>query len=618
MEKDWVGSTEQSAIEDHGIIGNMRSAALVALDGTIDFFCFPRFDSPSVCAALLHGEAGGFFSITPELENVRHKQVYLPDTNILLTRYLSEDAILEVTDCMPVEDGREESAYANQILRRIRVYKGEIKIRVRCAPRFDYARRTHRAISQGSGICFHVEGEECPGMALHATVPLHADGSDAVAEFTLKQGESAAFAFGAVAKDETAAANLLDAERVEEALQDSTEYWRKWIGHSTYKGRWREQVQRSALVLKLLSSQKEGALLAAATFGLPEEAGGSRNWDYRYTWSRDASFSLYALVRLGLSSEVRNFGRWLRNRVVTGFEGDGDGPLRVLYRIDGETELSEETLDHFVGYGGARPVRIGNGAQDQLQLDVYGEVMDAIYLANKYGPGMSKDGWRNVIRMMEWLRDNWERPDEGIWEVRSGRKHLLHSRLMCWVAFDRAIRLADKRSFDAPLHEWYETRRKIDEDIWQNFWSEEHQSFVYAKGEDAVDAALLLMPMLRYISPTDPRWLGTMDRIEKDLTLDNLVFRYRGDDGLAGADGGFTPCSFWFVECLARAGQVEKAYLFLEKMLGHANHLGLYSEELCSNGDLLGNFPQALTHLALISAATYLDRALDGTKEAWA
>jgi GH15 family glucan-1,4-alpha-glucosidase len=607
-------------IEDHGVIGNMRSTAMIAVDGTIDFFCVPDFDSPTIFAALLDAEKGGYFSIRPSIEGLRQKQMYLPDTNILLTRFLSEDSVAEVTDFMPVQESEGASAYAHQILRMVRVIKGEVTFELRCAPRFDYARGTHRACKEQDAVCFHSESTDCPSMALHATVPLSIDGADAVATFTLRSNECASFAFGSVKKEEKAPRELLDPERIDALFQASAQYWREWIGRSVYKGRWREIVNRSALVLKLLSSQKHGALLAAATFGLPEQLGGSRNWDYRYTWLRDASFTLYALVRLGFVGEVQAYTQFLKNRLMEGLNSEGqDGPLRIMYRADGGDHLAEVALDHLSGYKDSRPVRVGNSAVDQLQLDIYGEVLDAVYLSNKYSNGIPKDGWRKLLQVMDWLADNWERPDEGIWEVRGGRKHLLHSRLMCWVAFDRVIRLADKRSFDAPLEKWRDNRRRINDDILDNFWSDELQSFVQAKGETQVDASMLLMPMMRYISPVDPRWLSTLKRIEDCLTEDSLVFRYPvGTDGLDGSEGSFSACSFWLIECLARAGQLDKARLLFDKMLGYANHLGLYSEQLGSSGEHLGNFPQALTHLALISAASMLDRKLDGTKETWA
>ncbi|HXP10095.1 MAG TPA: glycoside hydrolase family 15 protein, partial [Acidobacteriaceae bacterium] len=485
---------------------------------------------------------------------------------------------------------------------------------------FDYARSTHQSELRQGAVCFHPTNTGLSSMTLSSTVPLRVDGLDAVAEFTLKKGEQASFAFGCLQNQELETAELLAPERVQQCFDETIRFWREWISKSAYKGRWREIVNRSALVLKLLFSQQHGATIAAVTFGLPEAVGGNRNWDYRYTWLRDSSFSLYALVRLGFSQEVRAYTNWLRARVLDGLSKDSeDGPLRPLYRADGGDGLDEIELTHLSGYKNSGPVRIGNGASNQLQLDIYGEVMDAIYLANKYSDAISKDGWRRVCGLLSWLSKNWNRPDEGIWEVRGERQHRLHSRLMSWVAFDRAIRLSHKRSLESPLTEWYETRRLINDEILNDFWHEELQSFVQAKGSEETDAALLLMPMLRFISPTDPRWLSTLARIESCLSEDGLVFRYpQGSDALDGEEGNFTACSFWFVECLARSHQVEKAQLLFEKVLGYANHLGLYSEQLGSGGEHRGNMPQALTHLALISAASSLDRALDGIKDTWA
>ncbi|HMF78307.1 MAG TPA: glycoside hydrolase family 15 protein [Bryobacteraceae bacterium] len=607
-------------IENYGIIGNMRSAALVGVDGAIDFYCFPSFDSPSVFGALLDAEKGGTFRIDPNMDEMRTKQLYLPDTNILVTRFLSEEGVAELTDFMPVESGNENGAYANQIIRNVRVIKGQVTFRLCCAPRFDYARSTHSACFEKNAICFHPEKQGMLSMALHGTVPLKIEGRDAIAEFTLSRGETASFAFGNVTKPGKEPKELLDHQMIEERFRQTSQYWRDWISQSRYTGRWREIVDRSALALKLLCSQEYGSLIAAPTFGLPEQRGGSRNWDYRFTWLRDSSFSLYAFMRLGFTGEARDFTKWLRNRLTDGLmHSKDDGPLQVMYRVDGSSDLEEQVLDHLAGYKGSRPVRIGNGAISQLQLDIYGELMDAIYLANKYVSGISHDGWKRMCRVLEWLQGNWQRPDEGIWEVRSGRRHFLHSRLMCWVAFDRAIRLAQKRSLVAPLGSWLKTRDAIHEDIFDNFWSEKLNCFVHEQGAETLDASMLLMPLMRFISPNDPRWMSTLAAIEENLTEDSLVYRYRGvADGLAGSDGSFTACSFWLVECLARSGQIEKARLLFEKMLGYANHLGLYSEELGSSGEHLGNFPQALTHLALISAATFLDRRLSGNRnETW-
>jgi GH15 family glucan-1,4-alpha-glucosidase len=397
-------------------------------------------------------------------------------------------------------------------------------------------------------------------------------------------------------------------------FQETSRFWKTWIAKSKYKGRWREVVHRSALMLKLLSSSKHGSLIAAPTFSLPESLGGVRNWDYRFTWLRDATFTLYALIRLGFVEEADAFIGWLLGRLCDDAER---GPLQVMYGIDGRHKLEESTLDHLSGYENSRPVRIGNAAYEQLQLDIYGEMMDSIYLSNKYGNPVSYAEWQDIQRILEWLGKNWQRPDAGIWEVRGKPREFLHSRVMCWVAFDRALRLAEKRSLSGPLDLWRRMRDEIRNDIFTNFWSERLQSFVQAKGTEDVDASTMLMPMMRFISPVDPMWLSTMRVLENRLIEDTLVHRYEVEsthvDGLPGGEGSFTACSFWYVECLARAGELEKAQLLFEKLLGYANHLGLYSEELGANGQHLGNFPQALTHLALISAATYLDRALSGS-----
>ena len=458
---------------------------------------------------------------------------------------------------------------------------------------------------------------DCRSVGLHATFPLRIDGPDVTASFTLAAGESAMVAFGDVADEAMTLSARLDAKYIEERFHETSRYWRDWIGRSNYTGRWREMVDRSALVLKLLTSAKHGSVIAAPTFGLPERIGGERNWDYRYTWLRDSAFSMYALMRLGFIEEARAFSGWLWRCMQGSSES---GPLQVMYRADGRSELDETVLESLSGYKGSRPVRIGNAAHSQLQLDIYGALADAIYLSNKYDDGIGYDSWHSVQRTLEWLARNWQRPDEGIWEVRGGRRDFLHSRLMCWVAFDRMIRLSEKRSLAAPTDRWREVRDTIYEDIFTTFWSNDRWSFIQRKGETTLDASVLLMPLLRFISPVDPRWLSTLKTIEQNLTEDALVYRYDAArapiDGLRGMEGSFTACSFWFIECLARSHQTERAQLLFEKMLGYANHLGLYAEQLGSSGEHLGNFPQAFTHLALISAATFLDRALSGMKGA--
>jgi GH15 family glucan-1,4-alpha-glucosidase len=482
---------------------------------------------------------------------------------------------------------------------------------MQCQPRFDYARCEHALNVDVEERCavFSPESGDCPPMALYSTVALRQQSAEVTSEFTLRAGESATFVFGGVRPP----GEQPEMEFVEQRFHETARFWRSWIAKSKYKGRWREMVNRSALMLKLLISREHGSLIAAPTFSLPEEIGGVRNWDYRFTWLRDAAFTLYALIRLGFVEETEGFIDWLKGRLSDDAER---GPLQVMYGIDGRLKLDELTLDHLQGYEQSRPVRIGNAAYQQLQLDIYGEMMDSIYLANKYGDPISYAGWQEVQRTLEWLGKNWQRPDEGIWEVRGGAREFLHSRLMCWVAFDRALRLAQKRSLSGPLDAWQHTRDAIRQDIFANFWDDELQTFVQSKGTKDLDASVLLMPLMRFISPVDPMWRSTMKAIESRLVEDTLVRRYEaertGVDGLPGGEGSFTACSFWYIECLARAGELEKAQLLFEKLLGYANHLGLYSEQIGPSGQHLGNFPQAFTHLALISTATYLDRVLSG------
>jgi GH15 family glucan-1,4-alpha-glucosidase len=597
-------------IENYGVIGNMQSIGLVGMNGSIDFLSYPNFDSPTIFAALLDDQKGGRFEIRPQLSNARVRQMYLPDTNILVTRFLAEEGVSELTDYMPIDyDGGEP----NEIVRKVAVIRGDVRFQMFCQPRFSYATCGHQLELSEACATFYPFSSDCPPMSLHSTVALGQRTDDVTADFSLKAGQTATFLFGAV----RAGGQQPEMELLDQRFRNTAQFWKGWISKSRYKGRWREMVHRSALALKLLISRKHGSLIAAPTFSLPESIGGVRNWDYRFTWLRDATFTLYALIRLGFVDETEAFIEWINGRL-----GDDAqrGPLQVMYGVDGRRDLEEISLDHLSGYENSRPVRIGNAAYQQLQLDIYGEMMDSIYLANKYGKPVSHRGWLDIQRLLEWLRNNWRRPDEGIWEVRGGPREFLHSRVMCWVAYDRALRLAFKRSLSGPLDVWQHTRDEIRNDIFTNFWSDELQSFVQSKGAKDLDAATLLMPMMRFISPVDPMWLSTMKAIEEHLVEDTLVRRYEVEhtqvDGLPGREGSFTPCSFWYVECLARAGELEKAQLLFEKLLGYANHLGLYSEELGANGRHLGNFPQAFTHLALISAASYLDRALSGTSDA--
>ncbi len=592
-------------IENYGVIGDLHTVALVGMDGSIDFMCAPRFDSASVFAAVLDDERGGRFQLAPLLGDARQKQLYLPDTCVLLTRFLSDDGVAEVSDFMPIEDGR----HAHDVVRRAKTVRGEVRFRMVCQPRFDYARATHTAERTGDGVRFIAASGSPSAFLLRSSVPVRIVDGTAVADFTLRADESASFVFEQVEPGGESPSGATD--YVARTFKDTVNFWRGWVGRSTYRGRWREMVNRSALTLKLLTSRPFGSIVAAPTFGLPERVGGERNWDYRYTWIRDASFTLYGLIRLGFTGEAAAFMHWVEDRCA---ELEPDGALQIMYGIDGRKILSEESLPHLQGYQGSKPIRIGNQAHAHLQLDIYGELMDSIYLYDKYGEPISHDLWTDVVRFIDWVGRHWREPDESIWEVRGGRQEFLYSRVLCWAAIDRAIRLARKRSFPAPLARWHEERDTIYQDVFTHFWDEGRKAFVQAKGSTALDASSLLLPLVKFIAPTDPRWVSTLRAIEGELVSDSLVSRYRiGDrfsDGLTGDEGTFSMCSFWYVECLSRLGDLQQARFVFEKMLGYANHLGLYSEELGRRGQHLGNFPQAFTHLALISAAYDLDRRL--------
>ena len=598
-------------IDAHGLIGNMRTTALVSTEGVIDFMCFPRIDSPTVFGSLLDAKRGGAFSIAPAFDVARTKQMYLPETNVLLTRFMSGQAVCEIVDFMPVSsDDDEVNARSNCVVRVVRAIYGDMSVRMRCAPRFDYARGSHETMQVDENTIRFASAGHADALTLDATVPLTVDNKDAVASFDLREDETACFIFGRESEPVRK-----DLQR-KAALSDTIDFWRTWSGQSTYRGRYREVVMRSALLLKLLSSRETGAIVAAPTFGLPETPDGGRRWDYRYAWIRDAAFSVYALLRLGYTGEARDFKNWIAERNK---RCDSDGSFNVMYTVDGEEPPKEEAVDELYG-SGTEPPLIGNGARDQTQLDVYGALLDAIYLYNKYGEAISHDGWRHVTRTVNYVVNNWQKADQGIWEFRNGGRPLLHSRLMCWVALDRAIRLAQKRSLPAPFPEWNAVRDAIHEDIYAHFWNDEIQSFVQTPDSKTLDASALMMPLVRFIGPKDPRWLTTLDAIGHELGADPLIFRYtRGDslDGLPGEEGGFSACSFWYAEALARAGRVDEGRLVFEKMLAYANHVGLYSEEVAISGEALGNFPQALTHLALISTAFQLDRSLDGVHPQW-
>ncbi len=584
-------------IAQYGVIGDLHSAALIGSNGSIDWLCYPHFDSPSIFGALLDDDKGGRFQIHPVNDGVQTKQLYLPDTNILITRFLKADGIAEVTDFMPIENDHDE-AWQHRLVRQVRAIQGTWHFTMQCQPAFDYARAEHTTDQQEDGIAFHSKDLS---LGLVSQTPIKVRDNIAISEWTLETGQGTTFLLYRMKDDEVCNAALNNGE-TDALFQKTATFWRQWVGQCTYHGRWREMVQRSALALKLLTFAPTGAIVAAPTMGLPEQVGGKLNWDYRYTWIRDASFTCYALLHLGFDTEARRFISWLEDRTRNLDERIG---LQVMYTIDGRPAPEEQILKHLSGYRDSGPVLLGNNARNQLQLDIYGELLDAVYLANKYDEPISYDLWASMRRLLNWLCKNWQQPDEGVWEIRQKRQEYVHSRMMVWVALDRGLRVARQRGLPADTPLWEETRNKVYEEVIAKGWSSKRNAFVQSYSSNELDAANLLMPLVKFVGPNDPRMLSTLDQTLNELTYDSLVYRYKPN-----GEGSFSACSFWLVECLTRANRLEEARLKLEKMFSYANHLGLYAEEIGLSGEMLGNYPQALTHLGLISATTNLAKQL--------
>jgi GH15 family glucan-1,4-alpha-glucosidase len=595
-----VPPTGYLPIEEHGIVGDLRTVALVGTDGTVDWYCPSRFDAPSLFGALLDARKGGYFSLRSRSSG-RPKQLYLPDTNILLTRFQGAEAVGEVIDFMVPETSGTGRA-RDLLVRQARAVRGRVTFELACHPAFDYGRAAHTVrLVPGVGAVFESSAGRC---VLRCDVALKIEESGVAATFTLEEGQGVDIELewnGEVRP-------LADGE-TEELFTRTSDFWQGWVSQSRYRGRWREMVQRSALVLKLLVYHPTGALVAAPTTSLPEQLGGGRNWDYRYSWLRDAAFTVYALMTLGFLEEAASFMEWVQRRCES---ATAERDVMIMYSIDGKEDIEETILDHLDGYQGSRPVRIGNSAVGQRQLDVYGELMDSVYLYNREAP-ISYDLWTGLCKRLDWLAKHWQEPDEGIWEIRGPRQRFTYSALMTWVAYDRAGRLARDRGLPAPVERWRKLAASAHRFVQESCWDPELQSYVMYPGSKLLDASVLVMPLVRFAGPTDPRFLSTLDRITAELTSDSLVSRYAstGHDGIADGEGTFSLCSFWYVEALTRAGRVREARMIFEKMLTYANHVGLYAEEVGASGEALGNFPQAFTHLALISAAVNLDRALD-------
>jgi GH15 family glucan-1,4-alpha-glucosidase len=636
-----MNPTEYPPISEHGLIGDLRTAALVTTDGEIDWFCSPRFDSPSLFASLLDRRRGGYCRVAPAAEGTSagyvSRQLYFPDSAILITRFMSHEGVGELVDFMPIADPARR-AESHRLVRLLRVVRGQMRFTFECVPRFDYGRSRHELELTGAGAVFRSGGGSGgsggealtlnPGRTLgwEAAERLpHPDGDGVRAAATLREGQIGAIMLTAGPPERP---RQITREEILTLFDETAGFWRRWLDASTYHGRWSEQVRRSAMTLKLMTYAPTGALVAAPTAGLPEQIGGERNWDYRFTWVRDASFSVYALLGLGYVDEARAFVTWLSDRVqehrVQEHRADehraheradtAPGPLKIMYRVDGSSDLAEETIDHWEGYRGSRPVRIGNGAADQLQLDIYGEALDSIHFADLRGVELSHHAWTRLVDMLDWLCDHWDSPDEGIWETRGGQEDFVYGRVNSWTAFDRAISLSARRSRPGHPDRWRTERDRVYQQIMDRGWNPKRKAFVQHYATDVLDAALLRIVQVGLVAPDDPMWLSTLHAMDTELVSDSLVYRYNPEaspDGLRGSEGTFSLCTFWYVDALARSGRLEEARLVFEKMHTYANHLGLYSEEIGLTGEQLGNFPQAFTHLALINAAIDLDRRLD-------
>ncbi|MEU3610272.1 glycoside hydrolase family 15 protein [Streptomyces sp. NPDC035033] len=600
-------------IAAHGLVGDLQTAALISDEGVVDWFAAPRFDSPGIFSALLDHDRGGWFRLSVDGPDVTVKQLYYPDTALLVTRFLSPDGVGELMDWMPPDrSGRPSARHA--LMRVVRCTRGSVTFTLECRPRFGFGRTPHELRLDGRTASFRAPGASA---FLQSNVPLERDGPfDVRGRLELSEGELAGASFTVDAPD-AAAPPLPDVRRVEEELWDAVDFWQRWVRTARYRGRWPDMVHRSAITLKLLTYLPSGAPIAAPTLGLPERVGGERNWDYRYTWVRDGSLAVRALLDLGFVEEAAAFTDWLTARVTERSAGPAGGPrqpLQIMYRVDGDPWLPEELLTEFEGYRGSAPVRVGNAAADQLQLDVYGEALYALAQGRGLDTRPTYEGWRAVSGMLDWLAESWDQPDEGIWETRGGRKDFTFSRVMSWVAFDRGLRLAEEFGRPAALDAWRAARDEIFAQVMRRGWSGRRNALAQYFGGDVLDASLLLIPRTGLLGPTDPMWLSTLDAIERDLVVDSLVHRYdpgAAPDGLRGSEGTFSLCTFLYVDALARAGRVRPARFAFEKMLTYANHVGLFAEEIGPSGEQLGNFPQAFTHLSLIMAATTLDEALD-------
>ena len=592
-------------IDRYGLIGDMNSVALVSTDGSIDWACFPRFDSPSVFGAILDWRRGGRFQIAPSTPGVSARQQYLPNTNILDTSFQTETGDFSVTDFMPMADGEAATDCPHEIHRIVRCTRGSVRLRCDFQPRLDYGRATTRLQRIREGV--QATGNR-QVLSLCSRVPLEISGSDASAEFTLHEGGQATFvlAYG------HGRPRKLGSYRTLQRFDETKRYWEQMASAMAYDGLWREQVLRSFLLLHLLVYRPTGAVVAAPTTSLPERVGGERNWDYRFSWLRDSSFTMEALYRTGHVEEAARYLRWLIHQCkVT------NGRTRMVYGVSPNSSLKETTLDHLEGYGGSGPVRVGNGASRHLQLDVFGEVILGVFRLHQIGGGITDEAWSLVSHFAEVVCERWRRRDRSVWEVRGGQQHFVYSKVMCWTALDRAARLARALGHSGAVLRWQQTADTIKAEVLELGWSERKQAFVQRYGSDTLDASNLVIPFVGFLPAEDPRVAATLRAVSRELADGPLVRRYlpeETDDGLdSQGEGAFTFLSFWLIGNLIYLGDVDKANDYFEQMMGYSNHLGLFAEMIDpATGTLLGNFPQAYSHIGLMHTAGNLSRALTG------
>ena len=597
-------ATDYTRLEEYGLIGNLATCALVGRDGSIDWCCLPHLESPSVFAAILDSEQGGHFYIRPQGHD-GGKQTYVGNTNVLQTTFQTAMGSVSITDFMPVKDHTDP--LHQTLLRKVSCSGGSVELDIEFKPRFDYARFVPPLESAGEGTVAQWEDHL---LFLQSHVPLDLDGAVARGTFTVKEGEPQWFVL------RYGDSSLVAPAECERLLEATTEFWSDWahqcdVGRCVVRGPWHDYVVRSGLVLKLLTHPETGAIAAAPTTSLPEVIGGVRNWDYRFAWIRDASFTVQSLYSLGHVAEALQYFRWLKS-ICQEFQARDDHlNLQVMYGLHGEQDLEEHILDHLSGYRNSAPVRVGNAAAEQIQLDVYGELVNAFYETRRYGEEITEDDWDFVRRIVNTACQTWDTEDSGIWEVRGGPRHFTYSKLMCWVALDRGIQLAEKGGFDAPLETWNKTRHDIRQAILERGFSEKLNSFVQSFDSEVMDATSLLVPIMGFLPPEHPHVQGTIRATLEHLTSNGMVYRYLGDDGLPGQEGTFVICTFWLVDALVMCGELQKAEELLLGLLDHISPLGLLAEEIDPvSGQQLGNFPQAFSHIGLMNSALRLGWAL--------